>query len=108
MRIAVTGGSGRIGQAVIDLAARRDHHPVNLDRVPPHPDTPAAAAPFERVEVTDYDAVERAVRGCDALVHLAAIPQPGGHPDHVVHNANVAGSYNALRAAAVAGVRRVC
>jgi UDP-glucose 4-epimerase len=42
------------------------------------------------------------------LIHLAAIPTPGRHPDHVVHNNNVVGSYNALRAAAELGIQRVC
>lgn len=60
------------------------------------------------VNVADYGAVARAFAGCDALIHLAAIPQPGGHPDHEVHNTNVVGSYNAPRAAVDAGMTRIC
>jgi UDP-glucose 4-epimerase len=58
--------------------------------------------------MTDYAAVEHALRGCDALVHLAAIPSPMRHPDHIVHNNNVVSSYNALSAAARLGINRVC
>ncbi len=58
--------------------------------------------------MTQYADVEQALQGCDALVHLAAIPSPGGQPDHVVHNNNVVGSYNALSAAATLGINRVC
>ena len=43
-----------------------------------------------------------------ALLVLAAIASPGHHPDHVVHNNNVVGSYNALRVAAELGIKRVC
>jgi len=46
--------------------------------------------------------------GADGVIHMAAIPTPGHHPDHVVHNNNVVGSYNALRAAAENGIKRVC
>lgn len=108
MRVAVTGGSGLVGQAVIDLGLREGHTLVNLDRAAPPAGTPAAAVPFRQVDVTDYGALERALRGSEALVHLAAIPKPFGHPDHEVHNTNVVGSYNALRAAVAAGMARVC
>jgi len=64
--------------------------------------------PFVQLDTTDYDAFEKALAGCDALIHLAAIPGPHHYPDHVVHNNNVVSSYNALRAAAALGIHRVC
>ena len=103
MKIAVTGASGRIGSAVVELALDRGHDVVGIDRRSP----PAGAAGFD-VDVRDFDALLEAIRGCDALVHLAAITGPGRLPDHVVHNTNVVGSYNALRAAGEVGIRRVC
>src|SRR4051794_13326388 len=99
MRIAVTGGSGLIGRGLIELGLRQGHALVNIDRTAPPAGTPAAEVPFRQADVTDYGAVERALRGCEALVHLAAIPKPFDRPDHEVHNTNVVGSYNALRAA---------
>jgi UDP-glucose 4-epimerase len=108
MRVAVTGGSGLIGQAVIALGLDQGHTLVNIDLAAPAPCTPAAGVPFRQADVTDYGALERALQGADALVHLAAIPQPFGRPDHEVHNTNVVGSYNALRAAVGAGLARVC
>ena len=47
------------------------------------------------------------IDGFDVLIHLAAIPAPGGYPEHVVHNNNVTSSYNALLAAAKVGIKRV-
>lgn len=106
MKIAVTGGNGRIGRAVVGQALSAGHDVVVIDRVE-HEERPAETV-FLQVEATDYPALEAALRGCDALVHLAAIPAPGRHPDHVVHNNNVVSSYNALRAAAEVGIWRVC
>jgi UDP-glucose 4-epimerase len=49
-----------------------------------------------------------AFSGCDALIHMAAIPNPLHDPDHIVHNNNVVGSYNALRAAVENGIMQIC
>src|SRR5262245_27929417 len=108
MRIAVTGGSGRIGHAVVELALAQGHSVVSIDRALPAEGTAVADVTFVQVDMTEYADVEQALRGCDALIHLAAFPSPKGQPDHVVHNNNVVGSYNALSAAAHLGIERVC
>ncbi len=107
MRIAVTGGSGRVGHAIIEMALAQGDSVVSIDRVEPHKGEKRPDVPFFVVDMTDYAAVENAMRGCDALAHMAAIPSPNGHPDYVVHNNNVVGSYNALCAAAHLGIKRV-
>jgi UDP-glucose 4-epimerase len=106
MRIAITGASGRVGHAILEMALEQGHSVVSIDRVPPAGREPKAT--FIQADIADYAAFEQALRGCQALVHMAAIPSPGRHPDYVVHNNNVVGSYNALRAAAELGIRRVC
>ncbi len=108
MRIAVTGGSGRIGRAVLALALAEGHIVVSIDQVQPAPNEARPNLSFVETNIADYESLERAMRGCDGLVHLAAIPAPGRHPDHVVHNNNVTSSYNALRAAAELGILHVC
>ncbi|GAB4431777.1 MAG: NAD(P)-dependent oxidoreductase [Chloroflexi bacterium OHK40] len=105
MHIVITGASGGIGRAVVSLALAEGHSVTAIDRTPPPEPSPAT---FVALDMADYEGIERALRGADALIHLAAIPSPGRHPDHVVHNNNVVGSYNALRAAAEVGIRRVC
>jgi nucleoside-diphosphate-sugar epimerase len=108
MKIAVTGGTGGIGSAVAALALERGHSVVSIDRVaPPQPQSDGRLR-FVSADVADYDALVAAFDGCDALVHMAAIPAPGRHRDHVVHNNNVVGSYNALRAAVERGITRIC
>ncbi len=109
MKIAVTGGSGRVGGAVVDMALKRGDSVVSIDRV----DRPVAqeAHPnlaYVQADITDYDAMVNAFKGCDAVVHMAAIPAPGHLPDQVVHNNNVVGSYNVLHAAMEVGIQRVC
>jgi UDP-glucose 4-epimerase len=108
MRIALTGSSGRIGRAIVAMALAEGHQVVGLDRLRPDAAADHPNFTFHQVEMTEYHALEQALRGCDALVHMAAIPAPGYHPDPWVHNLNVTGSYNALRAAAEVGLRRVC
>jgi nucleoside-diphosphate-sugar epimerase len=109
MRIAVTGGSGRIGRAVVNLAVAQGHRVVSIDRVaPPAEQTASDAVEFVEAELIDYPSFERAIEGCEGLIHMAAIPSPRGFPDHVVHNNNVVSSYNALSAAARLGIMRVC
>lgn len=104
MHIAITGASGRVGSAVVARALAEGHSVVCIDRVAPH----APDSAFIEADLTRYDELAQALNGCDALVHLAAIASPGHQPDHEVHNNNVVSSYNALRAAAAVGIRRVC
>ena len=106
MRIALTGGSGGVGRAITTEALRQGHTLVSIDRVAPAEDQ--ANVSFVLAEMSEYDKLVEALAGCDALIHMAAIPSPGRHPDHVVHNNNVVGSYNALRAAAEHGIKRIC
>lgn len=107
MKIALTGASGRVGRGIAALAVAQGHTIVGIDRVPKHEELPESVA-FIQAEMDDYDTLVAAFAGCDAMIHMAAIPSPGRHPDQVVHNNNVVGSYNALRAAAENGIMRIC
>lgn len=106
MKIALTGGSGGVGRAIIDEALRQGHTIVGIDRVALESTPPGVEAVI--ADICDYDALAATMAGCDALIHMAAIPSPFRDPDHIVHNNNVVGSYNALRAAAEHGIKRVC
>lgn len=108
MKIAITGSSGSVGKAIVEMALIQGHSVVSIDRVAPDKNTDHPDLKHVQVELTDYHAFQSAIRGCDALIHMAAIPAPGHHPDHVVHNNNVVSSYNALRVAVEIGITRVC
>ena len=106
MKIAVTGGSGGIGRAITDMGLAQGHQIVSIDRVAPT--EPREGVTYIQAECADYDALVAAFAGCDAMIHMAAIPHPMKDPNHVVHNNNVTGSYNALRAAVENNIMRIC
>jgi UDP-glucose 4-epimerase len=106
MQLAITGGSGGIGRAIVALAVQQGHRVVSIDRT--LPTTPEPDVTYLEVDATNYDALAASLVGCDALIHMAAIPAPGGYPPQVVHHNNVISSYNALLAAAERGIQRVC
>lgn len=106
MKIAVTGANGRVGSAVVDLAVAQGHEVVAIDRTPSSLGPPLAGS--IQIDMADFGKVVTSIAGCDAVIHLAAINGPGRDPADVVHNNNVVASYNALLAAAEAGITRVC
>jgi UDP-glucose 4-epimerase len=106
MKIAITGGSGSIGTAIIAQALQRGDSIVNIDRKAPA--EPDESVTLVVADLSDYDRLVAAMEGCEALIHMAAIPSPFADPDHIVHNNNVVGSYNALRAAIEVGITRIC
>lgn len=108
MKIAITGGSGGVGRAVTKEALNAGHSVVSIDRVMPEDQSEQENLVFKTADATHYEGLVEAFEGCDALVHLAAIPAPGRHPDHVIHNNNVVSSYNALRAAVENNIMRIC
>jgi nucleoside-diphosphate-sugar epimerase len=110
MRIAVTGGSGKLGRAVVDDLLAHDHEVVNLDRVP----SPDPRAAFTRIDIADFGQVAGALSAVDdrydrldAVVHLAAIPGPGMAPDAAIFANNVLSTYNVFQAARMAGIKNV-
>jgi nucleoside-diphosphate-sugar epimerase len=109
-RVAVTGGSGKLGRAVIAELLAHGWDVVNLDlAVPAQP-----LCPFTRVDLTDYGQAVEALtgvddrhRGVDALVHLAAIPGPGMVTNAATFANNMTATYNVFSAARLAGIRNV-
>lgn len=108
MRIALTGSSGVVGRGILTEALAQGHEVVCIDRVVPDASEANGGAQFVKADMADYDALVAAFAGCDALVHMAAIPSPRDYRDDVIHNNNVVGSYNAMRAAVENGISRIC
>src|SRR4051812_36844701 len=97
-RVAVTGGSGKLGVAVVEELAGNGYDVVNLDRLAPPEGAPGS---YTRVDFTDYGQTVEALRGTDAryagvdaLVHLAAIPGPGIAPNAATFVNNITSSYH--------------
>lgn len=106
MRILVTGGCGFIGSHVVDALLARGDVPVVLDDL----STGRRANLPDRVElfegsIENRDAVVRAIDGCGAVVHLAAIAsvQKCNETWAASHAVNVGGTVTVLEAARDAG-----
>ena len=108
MRVLVTGGSGHLGQFVIRDLLDHGHAVVNADRRAPAADGPAGspATPFVETDLGDVGQVAGALAGCDALIHLGAIPRPYLHPDEVVFVNNTRATFATLQAASLLGVKK--
>ncbi len=77
MRVLLTGGAGFIGQHVLRELLARGHEVRILDSLRPDVHAADSVRSFEGAElqiadVRDADAVDRALIGVDAVVHLAA------------------------------------
>ena len=97
-KIAVTGGSGKAGRAVVRHLLEQGHEVLNVDRVPSaESSAPDSPAPFllrrpHRLRRRRVEALGNAEKlpGIEAVVHLAAIPSPvhatpGPHLPHEHH-----------------------
>ena len=85
MRVLVTGALGNIGSHTLDALLEAGHEVVAFDLESPRA-RKLAARLDERVrvswgDVTDPASVRAAMDGVDAVVHLAAIVNPGTAPD---------------------------
>jgi nucleoside-diphosphate-sugar epimerase len=109
-RVAVTGGSGKLGRAVIDELVDHGYDVVNLDRVAPS----APRCPFTRIDFTDYGQTVEALTAIDsryervhAVVHLAAIPGPGVASNAATFDNNITSTYHVFSAAQAAGIPNI-
>lgn len=107
MRVVVTGATGNVGTAVVEhlLAARDDLEVVGLARRVPTA-APGAARHRDRLTWTALDlsddgcrpTLRAALRGADAVVHLAWGFQPSHDPDYL-EELGVGGTRRVLEAA---------
>ena len=100
MRILVTGGRVKVGRATVDALLAAGHDVTSTDLGAPvfeRPDPGEAA--YVQTDLTDAGAAFAVVRGHDAVIHSAAIPEPTHNPAHVVFHNNLMSTFNALEAA---------
>ena len=112
MRILVTGGAGFIGAHLVNrLAANRASEIVVLDNL--HRGYSRHLLPgdvqFLHDDIRDKSALEKAMRGCDVVYHLAAQSNVLGAVADAEYafTSNVVGTHNVLAEAQRAAVKRV-
>ena len=108
MRILVTGARGKVGSAAVATLIDAGHDVTALDIGAPVFEAPEPGAPaYMQADLTDAGQAYAAVRGHDAVIHAAAIPEPTRNPPHIVFSNNLMATFNVIEAAVRFGVPRV-
>jgi dTDP-glucose 4,6-dehydratase len=109
----ITGGAGFIGCNLARYILDKGHDVVVLDNFATgkRENLTEIADKIELIEgdIRDRDAVDRAIDGCTAIFHEAALGSVPRSVEHPVesHDTNVNGTVTVLEAARAAGIKRV-
>ncbi len=113
MNVAITGGNGDLGGALA-LRHRPEHHLrcIDVTDVKDVSDINATAQPvdgidYRQADVCDLAGLTAALRGVDAVVHLAALRNPYMAPAETVFRINALGAYNVTLACEAAGIKHI-
>ncbi|GAA3224712.1 NAD-dependent epimerase/dehydratase family protein [Nonomuraea helvata] len=107
MRVVVTGAHGKVGRAAVKALADAGHEVTGVDLTRPVFERSEPGQPrYQQAELTDAGQAFAVVRGADAVVHAAAIPDPTANPPHVVFQNNLMATFNMIEAAVRFGVPR--
>lgn len=104
MHLLLTGGSGSVGKAVIERLSANGHSVLVIGR---RAGLSFPGAEYRSCDINDYPSLLDAARGSDMIIHLAAIPDPGGADPQEIFRINCSGSFNVFQAAATLGIRKV-
>jgi nucleoside-diphosphate-sugar epimerase len=108
LRIAVTGGNGKLGRATVAGLRAAGHTVTVLDMAGPD------RTQFTSLDLTDYGQVVDALAGIndrhdglDAVAHLGAIPAPGLWSDSATFHNNMNATFNVFQACRRVGIRTI-
>jgi nucleoside-diphosphate-sugar epimerase len=107
VKVLVTGARGKVGTATVAALQEAGHDVRATDQTPPVFERPEEGeADYFQADLTDAGDAFAVVRGAEAVVHTAAIPEPTRNPPHVVFKNNLMATFNTLEAAIRFGVSR--
>lgn len=103
MKIAITGGSGFIGTELAKLLKADGHDIViidirNSETFPPD---------VSLTDVRDFEKLKAALKGADAIYHLAAEHRDDVQPIQKYYDVNVTGGQNVINAAKELGIQKI-
>jgi len=102
MRVLITGGSGNLGRYIVE--EMKGKYEISLFDIK---ETEREDVRFFKGDILDISGLEKATKGVDAVIHLAAIPNPLFDTPERVFNVNVQGTFNVLEVASKCKVKRV-
>lgn len=104
-KIIITGGAGLLGSHVVREMA--EHAQITtLDIKEPEAKSQGGQDHIT-LSITNYEEIKKALTGHDAVIHLAAIPNPREADAKTTFNNNVEGAWTVLQSAEDAGIKRV-
>ncbi len=102
-KIVVTGGSGKAGRAIVRDLLEHGYEVLNVDLAPPA----ERLCPFLKADLCRSGEAFEVLQGCNAVVHMAAIPAPGLMTEEVTFRTNAESTFNVFAAAAALRLERV-
>ena len=104
----VTGGSGFVGQRLVEMLVERGCKRVVSFDISPQPKDAWVRKEIEYVQgdLCDYDTVLNACKGVEGIFHIAALVGPY-HPKIAYKRVNYDGTVNILNACKALGINRI-
>jgi UDP-glucose 4-epimerase len=107
MKVVITGARGKVGRAATQALLDAGHDVLATDLTRPTFDAePEGSARYQQADFTDAGEAFAVIRGAEAVVHAAAIPDPLHNPPQFVFRNNLMATFNVLEAAIRFGVGR--
>ncbi|MCS5735437.1 NAD-dependent epimerase/dehydratase family protein [Herbiconiux daphne] len=107
LNVLVTGARGKVGRAAVTALVAAGHVVRSTDIVRPVYDADESnEVPYVQADLTNGADAFAVVRGMDAVVHAAGIPEPSKNTPNTVFLTNVTAAFNVVEAAAHSDVRR--
>src|SRR5665811_2070892 len=85
MKVVITGAHGKVGRAATQALLDAGHDVLATDLTRPVFEREPEGTPrYQMADLTDAGEAFAVIRGADAVVHCATIPEPSGNPPQVV------------------------
>lgn len=105
--IAVTGGNGKIGSAILEHLENHGYETVNVSRGKRREEVSDKYVTTDLLDAGEtYGALAKT--DVDAVIHMGTIPDPYSNPDFRVYESNVMSATHVLEAANALGLESVC
>jgi nucleoside-diphosphate-sugar epimerase len=110
MKILVTGATGALGPCIVKRLLMEGYSVRTFSLDPPPEEFIGGAVEIVNGNITDFDAVASAMKGVDAVIHMAALLHIVDPPEHMrkrYEEINVGGTVNVVKASILSNVRRI-